>query len=605
MRRQFSLIFLLLLALLLAKTPAISQAAGSTASPNDPLAGWDDFVNRAIGEWKVPGLAMAIVRGDEVLLLKGYGLRDVERKLPVTPRTLFAIGSATKAFTTFVLATLVDEGKLAWDTPVAQVIPGFRMWDPMATERMNAVDLVTHRSGLPRHDALWYNSTLSRKELVERLRWLEPSKDFRTDFQYNNLMFLTAGYLAERITGRTWEEAVRARIFGPLGMTDSNFSVAASQKSPDFALPYQERDEKVLTMDFRDITDMGPAGSINSSARDLIAWLKVHVNGGRLGGKTVISPTTMAFLHTPQMETGVKQTEPEVVPGGYALGWFTDIYRGVQRVHHGGNIDGFSALVMLVPSEKIGIAILSNKNASPLPGILARHAIDRLCGFPSKDWNAEGLAKRIKGRELEKEGEAKKGSVRKPGTHPAHPLAEYAGEYEHPAYGILRIGLKGSGLEMTYNRITTPMAHWHYEVWSGLKVEGPKADNTFENFRIEFLTDFDGEVSAVAAPMEPKVKDIVLTRRPDAELSDPAFLARLAGTYELGPQTAVFTVQGSTLILEVDGRRQPNLLPYRNHRFVLKGASGYSVRFNLGAAGRATEAVFVQPDGVYTAPRKD
>ncbi|MGE5345057.1 MAG: serine hydrolase, partial [Acidithiobacillales bacterium] len=596
---------LLLAVLLVSTASAPSPAAGPAVSPKDPLAGWDEFVNRAIGEWKVPGLAMAIVRGDDVLLLKGYGLRDVERRLPVTPGTLFAIVSATKAFTTFVLATLVDEGKLDWDTPVGQYIPGFRMWDPMASERMNAVDLVTHRSGLPRHDALWYNATLSRKELVERLRWLEPSKDFRTDFQYNNLMFLTAGYLAERITGRTWEEAVRARIFEPLGMTESNFSVAAAQKSPDVALPYRERDEKILPMDFRDITDMGPAGSINSSARDLVPWLKVHVNGGRLGEKAVISPATMAFLHTPQMETGVKQTEPEVVPGGYALGWFTDIYRGVQRVHHGGNIDGFSALVMLVPSERLGLAILSNKNASPLPGILARHAIDRLCGFPPRDWNAEGLAKRVKGREFEKEGEAKKGTVRKPGTHPAHPLAEYAGEYEHPAYGILEISVKGSGLEMTYNRITTPMEHWHYEVWSGLRVEGEKADNTFENFRIEFLTDFDGEVSGVAAPMEPTVKDIVFTRRPDAQLSDPAFLARLAGAYEMGPQTAVFTVQGSVLVLEVDGRRQPDLLPYRNGRFVLKGASGYSVRFTLGATGHASEAVFVQPDGVFTAKRKD
>ena len=593
----------LALATLLLAAPLSGQAP--PAAPADPLAGWDAFVEKALADWRVPGVSMAIVRGDDVLLLKGYGVRDTEKKLPVTPKTLFAIGSATKAFTTFLLATLADEGKLDWNAPVSQYLPGFRLMDPVASERMNAVDLVTHRSGLPRHDALWYNATLSRKEMAERLRWLEPSKDFRTDFQYNNLMFLTAGYLAERITGQSWEDAVRARIFTPLGMKGTTFSVAESQKAPDFALPYEERDDRVLRMEFRDVTNVGPAGSINASAEDLVPWLKVHLNGGMLDGKSVLGPATMAFLHMPRMETGVKQTEPELVPGGYALGWFTDIYRGVQRVHHGGHIDGFTALVLLVPSQNVGIALLANKDHTPLVELLARHAIDRLLGFPAKDWNTEGLVKRTKRRDFEKEGEAKKTTFRRTGTSPAHPIADYPGEYEHPAYGILTISRKGAGLEMTYNRIATPLEHWHYEVWNGLKKEGEKADNTFENFRIQFLTDFDGEVSAVAAPMEPRVKDIVFTRRPDAQLSDPAFLRRLAGTYELGPQKAAFAIQGNSLVLEIDGRRQPDLVPYRNGRFTFKGASGHSVRFALPAKGPASEAVFIQPDGVYTAKRKE
>jgi CubicO group peptidase (beta-lactamase class C family) len=594
----------LLLATLLG-VPALAapQTAGPVSAPKDPFAGWDAFVEKALVDWKVPGLAVAVVKDDRVLLAKGYGFRDVARKLPVTPRTLFAIGSATKAFTTFVLGTLADEGKLDWSAPVSQYIPGFRLMDPVASERMNAVDLVTHRSGLPRHDALWYNATLSRKEMVERLRWLEPNKDFRTDFQYNNLMFLTAGYLVERITGQSWEEAVRSRIFTPLGMRNSNFSVADSQKAADYALPYEERDDKLLSTEFREITNVGPAGSINSTVEDLIPWLEVHISGGKLGEKAVLGPAMVAFLHTPRMETGTRQTETEVVPGGYALGWFTDVYRGVQRVHHGGHIDGFSALVMLVPSERIGIVFLANKDHTPLVETLARHLIDRLLGLSSRDWNAEGLERRRKMRDLEKEGEARKATVRKPGTTPAHPLDDYAGEYEHPAYGILGIAVKGTALRMTYNRIETPMEHWHYEVWSGLKKEGEKADNTFENFRIQFQTDFDGEVSAVAAPMEPLVKDIVFTRRPDARLSDPVFLACLAGSYELGPQKAVFSVQGDRLVLEVDGRRQPDLVPHRSNRFLFKGASGFSVRFTLDAAGRATEAVFIQPDGVFTAKR--
>jgi len=182
------------------------------------LAGFDEWLDAAREAWKVPGIAVAIVHGGEMVYAKGSGLRDIDSKLPVTPDTLFAIGSSTKAFTTFVLATLADEGKLDWDAPVRRYIPEFRLHDPMASERITARDLVTHRSGLPRHDALWYNSPLTRAEMVRRIQYLPESKDFRTEFQYNNLMFMTAGYLAERISGTSWEELVRARIFQPLAM---------------------------------------------------------------------------------------------------------------------------------------------------------------------------------------------------------------------------------------------------------------------------------------------------------------------------------------------------------------------------------------------------
>jgi hypothetical protein len=357
-------------------------------------------------------------------------------------------------------------------------------------------------------------------------------------------------------------------------------------------------------MEFRNITNVGPAGSINASAADLAPWLKVHLNGGTLDGKKIVSPLTVENLHAPRMETGAKQTEPDIVPGGYALGWFTDIYRGVQRVHHGGNIDGFSALVLLVPAEKIGMAILVNQDGSALPGLLARHALDRLLGLPPKDWNADRLEKRTQMKAAEKEAKSRKAEVRKAGTKPAHPIEEYAGEYENPGYGTLKVARTTDGLSMTYNGITTPLEHWHYETFSGLEIKGERADNTFENFRIMFGTDKEGEVSSVAAPMEPAVADIVFTRRPDADLTDPAYLARLAGTYELGPQEVVFTVRGRALVMEVEGRVQPDLLPYTNNRFRLKGSSGVTIQFVLDAKGRAVEARILRPEGVYAAKRK-
>ena len=180
-----------------------------------------------------------------MIYARGFGLRDVEKKLPVTPRTLFAIGSCTKAFTTFVMGTLVDEGKLEWDTPVRTYLPGLRMSDPIATESITPRDLVTHRSGLPRHDLFWYNTHRTGKDVFARLAHFEATEPLRGKFQYNNMMFMLAGYLIEKVDSRPWEDAVRARIFRPLGMDSSNFSVLESQKSDDFARPYDEQEGKV------------------------------------------------------------------------------------------------------------------------------------------------------------------------------------------------------------------------------------------------------------------------------------------------------------------------------------------------------------------------
>src|SRR5579885_1593422 len=188
------------------------------------LEGIEDFVRRMLEEWKVQGCAVAIIKDGEILLSQGFGLRNTAEGLEVTPETLFPIASCTKAFTATSVALLADEGKLDWDTPVRKYLPSFRLFDSFATERMTPRDLVTHRSGLPRHDLMWYHSTRSRQELFDRLQYLEPSKDFRSLWQYQNLMYMTAGYLAGEVAGQSWEDLVQKRLFDPLGMTSSNFS---------------------------------------------------------------------------------------------------------------------------------------------------------------------------------------------------------------------------------------------------------------------------------------------------------------------------------------------------------------------------------------------
>src|ERR1700687_1609891 len=240
-------------------------------APQKPaLDGLDDFIAQTMKEWKVPGLAITVVQDGKAILTKGYGYRDSERKLPVTPNTLFCIASMTKSFVVTELGTLVDEGKLDWDKPVYEYLQDFGMYDPVVTERLTARDLVTHRSGLPRHDLTWYsNADITRKDLIERLRYLPPSKDLRERFQYNNLMYMTAGYLGGMLNGTDWEMAVQQRVLLPLGMTNTKFSVLDSQKNTDFAQPYRKTKEEVKLIPFYVQGAVGPAGEINTTAEDI------------------------------------------------------------------------------------------------------------------------------------------------------------------------------------------------------------------------------------------------------------------------------------------------------------------------------------------------
>jgi CubicO group peptidase (beta-lactamase class C family) len=589
--------------ILLAVSPARTAEPEPAAAMEKSLEGFDKVISKALADFKVPGLAIAVVKDGRVIYARGFGHRDVEKSLPVTPRTLFAIGSCTKAFTTFAMGTLVDEGKLEWDTPVRTYLPGLRMSDPIATESITPRDLVTHRSGLPRHDLFWYNTHRTGKDVFERLAHFEPTEPLRGKFQYNNMMFMLAGYLVEKVDGRPWEDAVRARIFRPLGMDSSNFSVHDSQKADDFARPYDEQEGKVRVIPFRDITSVGPAGSINSSVADMARWVAVHTHGGQIDGKTIISPAVLDQLHAPQMAIGQPSSKKEISPASYALGWATDTYRGHRRVHHGGGIDGFTSQTCLFPDDGMGLVVLTNKSGTPLPELITRHAADRLLGLTPIDWLAEGLEKHTKAQDAEKEAKKKKESVRRPGTKPAHPLEDYAGDYEHPGYGELRVELKDGKLVAVINGIEATLEHWHYEVFNA-----PKADNDPAladiNWKLQFQTNLKGDVDAVSAPLEPTVKPILFTRRPDKKLSDPHYLERFEGQYELAGQTATIRLQGHVLTFKQGEGAPVELIPDRNDGFNLKRQAGTSIRFVTDAQGRVTEMALSSDDGVFTAKRK-
>lgn len=569
-----------------------------TAAPPAELHAFPAFVRQVLDQWQAPGLAVAVARDGEIVLAQGFGLRDVARGLPVTPRTLFAIGSATKAFTTMSLGLLADEGKLDWDTPVKTYLPTFKLHDPFATERMTPRDLVTHRSGLPRHDLMWYGSGLTRPEIVERLQYLEPNKDFRAVWQYQNLMYLVAGYLAGEIAGVEWEALVQERIFDRLGMTGSNFSAERAQAAADCARPYQEKDGTVNELPFRSLDEVGPAGSINSNLTDMSQWLLLHLYKGKHRGEPFISEGQIAQMHTPQMVVPAPGKYAELAPPSYGLGWGVQSYRGHAVVHHGGNIDGFSALVSFMPRERIGVIALTNLDGVPVPDIVAFHVYDRLLGLDEIPWNERFLEERSAVKAAGEVSKAHEEAERVPDTHPSHPLDAYAGEYAHPGYGTIVIAQEGDTLALRHGTFAGPLRHRHYDTFE-FNVE-------LVDLRIPltFATDAKGEIASIAAPLEPAVADIVFTRQPPRAMTEMAFLERFVGTYELmGMTLSVALKDPHTLQIVLPGQQIHELEPHQGTTFRRKGVSGFSIEFKKDAAGAVTEAVVTQPGAVFTARR--
>ena len=492
---------------LLVLSPVLALAQSTPTNLN----GFDSVVEQVMKEWKVPGIAVAIVKDGKVVYARGYGQRDVSRQLKVTPDTLFAIGSCSKAFTAAALGILVDEKKLQWDETVRTHLPELRLYDDYATSRIRARDLVSHQSGLPRHDLVWYGSPLKRTELFERLRYLEPSAPLHAKYQYNNLMFMTAGILLERLAGQTWESFVQQRIFTPLGMKNSNFSVAAMQKAADYSLPYGEEKGEVKAIPFRNIDEIGPAGSINSSVNEMTNWLVLQMNQGKFGDKQIISERSLLETQTPQIVSGGDLKYDESYYVSYAMGWCVYVYRGHHIIRHGGGIDGFTSNVTVLPKDKLGIVVLTN-SSSPASGLIANVAVDRLLGLSEVPHVQRAKEAEAKGKEAAAKAKADDEAKRKKDTKPTLALSDYVGQFEHPAYQTLTITRDGEQLKGNLHGLPFTLKHYHYDVFQG-------ADGTLSGLKVAFQMNKAGELDRVAILLEPSVKEIVFTRKKDNNIA--------------------------------------------------------------------------------------
>ncbi len=575
----------------------MSAAASPADAAQASLASFDAFVDSALVAWKAVGVAVGITVDGKTVYLKGHGLRDAAARQPVTPQTLFAIGSSSKAFTTFAMGKLVDDGKLRWDVPLRTYLPWFRMNTEFATLHLTPRDLVTHRSGLPRHDLLWYNnSTDTRESLVRRIAYLPLNKDLRETFQYNNLMFLTAGFLVGTINGTSWEEGISQLVMKPLGMSRTNFSVKASQADPDHATPYRVRHDSIQAIPFRDISLVGPAGAINSSAEEMLKWVSLHLAGGKLGDRQVIQATTLRDMYRPYTPITGLGDNAELGPMSYGLGWFIDTYRGHYRAQHGGNIDGFTAAVQMLPQDRIGIVVLVNQDGSALGEMISRHAMDRLLGGTRRDWSGEALARSRAAVAAARADEKKVGETRVANAPPAHRLADYVGVYADSGYGPIAVTIERDTLAIMYNGIRARLQPWHYETFSALR--NPE-DPTLEGTKITFRTNPAGKVDAAEVRIEPNVPAMPFARQPDARLTDAEYLQRFVGRYQIpgGPVVTV-ALRGTTLTWAQGNGSPGDLQAKEGALFVLAALTDVSIEFKLDAAGRATGARVVQPGAV-------
>lgn len=474
----------------------------------------DAAVRKMMKTADAPGAAIAVLRGDDVYI-QAYGVKRVGETDPVTVDTLFANASTTKAFTTATVALLVDEKKMEWDDPVSKHLPSFRLSDPHADVLVTVRDLVCHRTGMPRHDWLWYRSGYDRDEMLRRFSRARPTAPFRSLYQYNNICFTAAGEVVRAVSGApSWEAFLKERLLTPLGMTRTNSSTHDAEADPNHAEPHKKIKNKVVTTPYLNFDNVGACGTLNSSAREMVNWLRLHLSGGLLpDGTRLLSEAALRETYVPQMpirmDDSTRERYPFITQMSYGLGWSVWNYRnGYGLLSHGGAIDGFRSHVVLVPSEKIAVAIFVNLG-QPFVEPLRNSLLDLLLGLPPMDWHATLKTDLAKMAADAKKAEVERREKRKSRKPLPIPLEKFVGTYTEPAYGTLTVTrADDKRLRIAWNTFDLPLDHLTYTTFVGV-IDTLTDDKTEVKFevdaagkvaRVRFL---DGEFTRDAPPSPP------------------------------------------------------------------------------------------------------
>src|SRR6195256_1111101 len=557
------LFFTLTLLLMVFWPGARAQAPDVTSK----LSGFDSYMEQVLKDWNTPGIGVGIVVNDKLVFAKGYGYRDYEKKLPFTPTTLFQIASNSKLFTAVSAGMLVEEGKLTWDKPVRESVPTIQFFNDQLNNNVTLRDMLAHRTGVTRPDRIWFRSPFTRKELFEKLKYLEPQQPMRETFLYNNLMFSAAGYIIELKSGKAWEQFVRERIFEPLDMSSTTYTISEMVKHPDHGVPFREKRD---TFDlykipyYEDTEGVAHAGAIISNIEDVSHWLIALMNDGKYNGKQVLPSNVLKATLQPAI--GLPNTLGEalgyweLLNPAYGMGRQTVSYRGRLLTFHGGDLPGFHSQVSFMPNDKIGVIVfVISDHSAPLYNIVSYNVYERLLGMDQTPWSQRRLQQRLANKKASTEARAKAGADRVPNTKPSHALADYAAEYENPAYGILKIGLKSDALQFGFHEFQFPMSHFHYD-----RFDTPE-DEQYGKFSVNFRTNPQGEVDNAVISLDEA--EVVFTRKP--ETLDAALLEKLAGDY-LTPAHVKFQVlyqRGDGLSLVFPGGPPLKLIPVKGLQF--------------------------------------
>ena len=451
-----------------------------------------------MGQWEIPGLALAIVKDDSILFEGGFGLCSLGKPEKVDPNTLFGIGSCTKAFTATALGLLVSEGRLSWEEPVGRFLPGWALYDPWVTANINLSDLLSHRSGLPTWggDIISYDSTYSQADVMQHMRFIPQAYPFRAGYGYTNMAFLAAGQLIPAITGLGWDEFLQQRLFAPLGMDEVVTSLASLAEKSNKAVPHEVIDAKVQPIAFGDLDATAPAGAINASIHHMAQWLRLQLGDGMLDGVQIIEPAVIQRTRTPHNLIPILPAQRQLFPSthfsAYGLGWFLRDYHGRLLVSHGGGLPGMLSYVGFLPEENLGVAVLTNKLPNGLHQGLALQVLDDFLGLAGADWSdrmAEFAQQTIASQS---EAQRTLEQNRAPGTQPSLPLSAFAGEYTNALYGTITLESLSDGLVArlsAHPHLRGELEHWHYDTflchWN---------DTTLRTSLMPFQTDGQGRV---------------------------------------------------------------------------------------------------------------
>lgn len=509
-------------------------SVGSSQTRAGAPADLDEFAARVLKEFEVPGLAVAIVKDGKVVLSKGYGVRKLGDPAAVDENTLFGIASNTKAFTAAALAMLVDEGKIAWDDPVTKHLPTFQLYDPFVTREMTIRDLLTHRSGLGlgAGDLLWWPPTdYSREDIIRRFRYVKPATSFRSRYAYDNVLYMIAGQVIAAVTGKSWDDFIRERIFIPLGMNSSNTTVAGLTSSRDSATPHAKVSGRLQAITPMPLENVGPAGAINSSVADMAKWLIAQLNRGEIGeGRRLFSERQNREMWSPQTITPLGELPPHLAAlkanfSAYGLGWGLTEYRGFKIVSHTGGLMGYVSRVTLIPDLNLGVVVLTNQQSGGAFQSMTYRILDYYMNAPATDWIAAFKKSEEMSQARAAEVEKRLASTRAVGSKPSLPLAKYAGRYIDPWYGEITISVETDKLVMRFGHtpsLVGDLEHWQHDTfvarWRDRSLEADafvtfalKPDGSIEQMKMaavspltDFSFDFQDLLFTPVAPSERK-----------------------------------------------------------------------------------------------------